>query len=403
MKKMEKFTWTPQANEAFRELKRMLSTALILAAPMEKEPMMLYIAATNRVVSAVMMVERPEKDKAQQIQRPVYYISEVLSASKQNYPHYQKMCYGVYMAAKRLKPYFQAHPITVVSSAPLADIMGSKDATGRVAKWAIEIASHDIQYETRTTIKSQALADFLVDWAETQYTPPAPGSDHWRMHFDGSKMKSGLGAGIVLTSPRGDQVHYVLQIHFAASNNVAEYEALVHDIKLAKEIGIRNIECFGDSDLVVQQCTCNWDAKDANMASYRFLVQQLNGYFEGCEFHHIPRANNEAADAISKLGSTRQAIPPGVSLEHIKKPSITPSQESESIFISETDLEALKRAKAAEPAKVQTLKKQAGARGAPAAPGAADCTPGAADCSKKRKAKCREQAAAENEKRPLGA
>src|SRR3954468_659960 len=155
------------------------------------------------------------------------------------------------MAAKKLRPYFQAHPITVVNSAPLADIMGSRDATGRVAKWAIEIASHGIQYELRTTIKSHALADFLVGWAETQYAPPAPGSDHWRMHFDESKMKNGLGAGIVLTSPRGDQLQYVLQIRFAASNNVVEYEALVHGIKLAKEIGIRNIECFGDSDLVV--------------------------------------------------------------------------------------------------------------------------------------------------------
>src|SRR3954469_3861595 len=139
------------------------------------------------------------------------------------------------------------------------------------------------------------------------------------------------------------------------------------------------------------------------MASYRFLVQQISGYFEGCEFHHVPRANNEAADALSKLGPTRQAIPPGVSLEHIKKPSITPSPDFESIFISETDLEALKRAKAAERAKIQTLKKQAGARGGSAAPGAADCTPGAADCSKKRKAKSKEQAAAENEKQPLGA
>src|SRR3954464_1946319 len=386
MKKTEKFTWTPQANEAFQKLKHMLSTAPILVAPIEKEPMMLYIAATNRGISAVMVVERPEKGKAQPIQRPVYYISEVLSASKQNYPHYQKMCYGVYMAAKRLKPYFQAHLVTVVSSAPLTDIIGSRDASGRVAKWAIEIANYGIQYEPRTTIKSQALADFLVDWAETQYAPPAPGLECWRMHFDGSKMKSGLGAGIVLTSSRGDQLHYVLQIHFPASNNVAEYEALVHGIKLAKEIGIQNIECFGDSDLVVQQCTCTWDAKDANMASYRFLVQQISGYFEGCEFHHIPRASNEAADALSKLDSTRQTIPPGVSLEHIKKPSITPSPESESIFISETDLEALKKAKEAQPAKITTLKKQAGTQGAPAsaepeAPGAADCIPGAADCA----------------------
>src|SRR3954454_10221725 len=100
------------------------------------------------------------------------------------------------------------------------------------------------------------------------------------------------------------------------------------------------------------------------MASYRFLVQQLSRYFEGCEFHHMPRANNEAADALSKLGSTRQAIPPEVSREHIKKPSIIPSPESESIFISETDLEALKKAKVAQPAKISALKKQSGAQGA---------------------------------------
>ena len=105
---------------------------------------MLYITATNRVISAVMVVERPEKAKAQPIQRSVYYISEVLSASKQNYPRYQKMCYGVYMVAKRLKPYFQAHLIMMVSSAPLADIMGSRDATGRVAMWPIKISSHGI-------------------------------------------------------------------------------------------------------------------------------------------------------------------------------------------------------------------------------------------------------------------
>src|SRR3954469_7120174 len=218
------------------------------------------------------------------------------------------------------------------------------------------------------------------------------------MHFDGSKMMSGLGAGIILTSPKGDKLHYVLHIHFAASNNVAEYEALVHGIKLAKEISIRNIECFGDSDLVVQQCTGTWDAKDANMARYRFLVQQISGYFEGCEFHHVPRASNEAADALSKLGSTRQAILPGVLLEHIRKPSIMPYPESESIFISETDLEALKKAKEAQPAKITTLKKQSSAQGAlasaePKAPRAADCTPGAADCSKKSKSKKHAKAA----------
>ena len=73
------------------------------------------------------------------------------------------------------------------------------------------------------------------------------------MHFDGSKMRTGLGAGVVLTSPKGDKLIYALQIHFAASNNVAEYEALIRGLRLAKELGIHRILCYGDSDLVVQQ------------------------------------------------------------------------------------------------------------------------------------------------------
>ena len=119
-------------------------------------------------------------------------------------------------------------------TASLAEIIGSRDASGRVAKWAIELAPYTIYCQPGTAIKSQALADFLVDWAETQYLPPAPDSTHWRMHFDGSKMRTGLGAGVVLTSPKGNKLKYALQIHFAASNNIAEYEALIHGLWLAK-------------------------------------------------------------------------------------------------------------------------------------------------------------------------
>ena len=266
----------------------MLATAPILASPLEREPMLLYIAATNRVVSVVVVVEREEEGKT--VQRPVYYLSEVLSLSKQNYPHFQKMTYGVYMAATKLKHYFEEHPMKVVSEAPISDIMCNKDASGRIAKWAIQISPYVPAYERRDAIKSQALADFLVDWAEMQYKPPDQRIEYWKMHFDGSKLKEGLGAGVVLTSPKGDHLRYVLQVHFRASNNVAEYEALIHGLKVAKEIGAHRIICYGDSDLVVQQCSGDWDAKDANMASYRFHVQKIAGFFEGCEFHHVPRA-----------------------------------------------------------------------------------------------------------------
>ena len=163
MKKSTHFEWNDQPDQAFHELNKMLTTPPVLAALTEKEPMLLYIAATSRVVSTVIVVECKEDGKVLPVQRLVYYLSEVLSASKQNYPHYQKMCYGVHFTAKKLKPYFQEHPIKVVCTAPLAEIIGSRDASGRVAKWVIDLAPYTIFYQPRTTIKSQALADFLVD------------------------------------------------------------------------------------------------------------------------------------------------------------------------------------------------------------------------------------------------
>ena len=164
-------------------------------------------------------------------------------------------------------------------------------------------------------------------------------------------MRTDLRAGVVLTSPKGDKLRYVLQVHCAASNNVVEYETLIHGLRLAKELGIRRIICYGDPDLVVQQSSGDWDAKDANMASYRFLVQQLSGYFEGCEFLHVPRADNEPAGALARIGSTRQAIPTGIALQRLLKPSIklSPSLIPSSCRLTPTRPGPARRTKRATP------------------------------------------------------
>ena len=117
MKKADKFEWTPEADAAFAELKALLSTQPVLAAPISKEPLLLYIAATGQVVSTVLTVEREEEGKAFKVQRPVYYISEVLTPSKQRYPHYQMLVYGIYMTTKKVAHYFSDHIITVVTDA----------------------------------------------------------------------------------------------------------------------------------------------------------------------------------------------------------------------------------------------------------------------------------------------
>ena len=169
-------------------------------APREKEPLLLYIAATPQVVSLVLVVERDEEGKIHGVQRPVYFLSEVLSPSKQRYPHYQKIAYGVFMSARKLRHYFSAHPIVVVNEAPLSNILNNPEATGRVSLWGIELSPRDITYEKRKAIKSQILPDFVAEWMEIQNTEPPDLSSTWHMKFDGSKRTEGAGAGVILVS-----------------------------------------------------------------------------------------------------------------------------------------------------------------------------------------------------------
>ena len=139
--------------------------------------MLFYIAATNLAVSAVMVVDCKADNVDTSEQRPEYFISEVFSASKQRYPHYQKLAYDVFYAARKLRHYFQEHSITVVNKPPLGDIIKNVNATGRVTKWGIEVAAFDITYKPNT-IKSQALADFVADWTEAMEEIPLPESEY---------------------------------------------------------------------------------------------------------------------------------------------------------------------------------------------------------------------------------
>ena len=142
------------------------------------------------------------------------------------------------------------------------------------------------------------------------------------MHFDGSKMLKGSGAGVVLRTPKGDKLCYVLQIHFTATNNVAEYEALLHGLHVENDLGVKRIVYYGDSDLVTQQVSGIRDAKSATMAAYRAKVDEFAKNFMGYEVRHVPSAENEAADTLARLGSERKKVPKDIFLEHLHKPSI---------------------------------------------------------------------------------
>ena len=209
--------------------------------------------ATTQVVSAVLVVEREEEGHALKVQRPVYFISEVLFESRARYPQIQKLIYAALITKRKLRHYFTSHPVTVVSSFPLGEVIRNKDAMGWIAKWALELMDKGITYAPRTAIKSQVLADFVAEWTEIQ-TPLTPEKqEYWTMYFDGSLMKARAGAGLVFVSPLGVRMRYMIRLHFPASNNVAEYEALLNGLRIAIELGIRRLDIRGDSQLVVEQ------------------------------------------------------------------------------------------------------------------------------------------------------
>jgi hypothetical protein len=247
LRKVERFTWTPEAEEALRNLKALLTNALILVPPAAGEALLIYVATTTQVVSAAIIVERREEGHALLVQRPVYFISEVLSETKIRYPQIQKLLYAVILTRRKLRHHFESHPVTVLSSFPLGEIIQCREASGRIAKWAVELMGETISFAPRKAIKSQALADFVAEWVDTQLPTASIQPELWTMYFDGSLMKTRAGAGMLFISPLGKHLRYVLRLHFSASNNMAEYEALVNGLRIDVELGVRCLDARDDS------------------------------------------------------------------------------------------------------------------------------------------------------------
>nr|GFB57910.1 hypothetical protein [Tanacetum cinerariifolium] len=182
--KKSDFRWTTEAEQAFQQLKKHLSALPMLAAPKPQEELIMYLYATHGAISAVLLIER-----------------------------------GM--------------------------VMSRPDVAGRLQKWSIMLGEHNITYRPRTSIKGQILADFLneipnnalqsTSVAETQEEP-------WTLFTDGSSCVDGSGAGLILTNPDGIEFTYTLRFQFVASNNEAEYEALIVGLRIATQMGVKTYQ-----------------------------------------------------------------------------------------------------------------------------------------------------------------
>jgi ribonuclease HI len=320
LKSAKVFQWGPAQQRAFEELKQYLIDLTTLTPPSLGAPLLLYVAASHSVVSAALVQEK--QDGQVKKQAPVYFISEVLSLSKKNYTELEKVIYVVLMASRKLRHYFQAYHIIVPSSQPLKDIMRNREAIGRIRKWAAELNEFSIDYVHRSSIQSQALADFIADWTPGAQEEVTKDAEAWTVFCDGSWGTFGAGATAVLVAPSKVRTCYATRLDFSCTNNIAEYEALLLGLRKLKAMGIRRAILKTDSQVISGHVDKSSKARDPKLEKYLDTVRRLEASFEGFSVKNIPRGENEHADLLAKSAAQGLPLHSEVFFETIKAHSV---------------------------------------------------------------------------------
>ncbi|XP_022040255.1 uncharacterized protein LOC110942798 [Helianthus annuus] len=300
-----------------------------LATPVPGEDLLLYLSASKTTISVVMMVEWGGK------QIPIYFISRTLKGPEERYMPLEKLALALVFASRRLRRYFQGHKVTLMTDQPLQKVLRRPELSGRLAKWAVELGEHSLEFKARTAMKGQILADFLAEvpedeekellrWEALEREEKEKEEEAiWKLFTDGASSEEGSGAGITLISPEGVELTYSIRLDFENTNNTAEYEALLAGLPLAKKMKERNVEASTDSQLVVKQYQGEYEAKDNTMAQYIAKVKETAKAFKTFKLVYIPRGRNRKSDALSKLASVAfNHLAREVKMEVLTSPSL---------------------------------------------------------------------------------
>jgi len=273
VKKKESFEWTTVCENAIQKIKVFLSSPPILHRPSPNAILFLYLAICDNAMSSV-LVEDSEAGE-----RPVYFVSRVLKGAELRYQKIERLALAVVVTTRKLRSYFQGQRIIVKSNYPIKQVLGKPDLAGRMVTWSIELSEYDIQFIPRGSIKSQVLADFVVELTLPIQTEEAP--HIWLLLVDRSTNLKGSGAGVVLEGPNDLLSEQSLKFKFKA-----EYQALITGMNLALEMGAENLRAKSDSQLVTNQITGEYQAKDTNLIRYLTKVwQNLSNFLRQSMFH----------------------------------------------------------------------------------------------------------------------
>ena len=210
--------------------------APLLSPSVPSEELYLYLVVSPHAVSSALIREK------EKVQKPIYYTSRALKEAEGQYPLMEKLAFALITASRKLRHYFQAHVINVMTDHPLKKAMNKLESVGQLIQWAIELSEFDIRYQPRNAIKAQVLTDFIVE-----FTPIHGDLDAmedvktWVVQVDGSSTLHTGGIRVVLQYPERDKLKYKVRLQYQATNNEMEYEALLKGLELAKSLEAESI------------------------------------------------------------------------------------------------------------------------------------------------------------------
>ena len=259
-------------------------------SPEAGDTLYLYLAASDITVSIALFKECEEAKL-----RPVFFVSKSLSGAETRYTHLDRTALALQTAAQKLRPYFQAHPVVVLTDLPLRGMIHKPDMSGRMARCEMELSEYGIQYKLRLSKKGQVLADFLAEIPQLNTCSNEKG--WWTLCVNGASRQSGAGIGLQLTSPIGERIEQAVRLGFNASNNESEYEAIITELDLALVVGANSLLIRNDSHMVVGQVNAEFESREPRMAKCASLVKQKLSILIAWKLEHVPRDSNERADA----------------------------------------------------------------------------------------------------------
>nr|CAN82630.1 hypothetical protein VITISV_028132 [Vitis vinifera] len=257
----------------------------------------MYLAVSEWAISAVLFRCPSPKE-----QKPIYYVNRALADVETRYLKMELTALALRSAAQKLRPYFQAHPVIVLTDQPLRNILHKPDLTGRMLQWAIELSEFGIEFQPRLSMKGQVMADFVLEYSRrpNQHHESSK-QEWWTLRVDGASRSSGSEVGLLLQSPTGEHLEQAIRLGFSASNNEAEYEAILSGLDLALALSVSRLQIYSDSQLVVRHVQKEYDAKDARMTRYLAKVRNTLQQFTEWTIEKIKRADNRRADALADI------------------------------------------------------------------------------------------------------